>query len=123
MLSRSSAAGRRSAVRCSRRAGRSGLTLLEVIISVAIFLLALVGLANLVSLGSDLALEAKEQTEALHMAQAKLSQVIAGVIPLQGQTNVAIPPEEAPNRQDGWNWTLECSQTDINGTPALWKVR
>jgi general secretion pathway protein I len=125
MLSRSSAGGRRSAVRRSPRAGRPGLTLLEVLISLAIFLLALAGIAQLIALGSDLAVEAQQTTEALQLAQAKLSQVVSGIIPLQAnqnQADSAIPKEETPNQQDGWSWTLDCSQADTSD-PPLWNVR
>src|SRR5438874_1378399 len=57
---------------------RRGLTLLEVIVSTAIFLIALVALVQLVSIGHENGRNARDQTDALQKAQAKLALVIAG---------------------------------------------
>jgi general secretion pathway protein I len=120
MLSRSSAAGQRPATPGSEKAGRRGLTLLEVLISTAIFLLALLGIAQLIGLGSDLAVDTQFRTEGLQLAQSKLSQVVMGIIPLNGNTGGDINPTETPNQQKGWTWSLDCSQADV---PNLWNVR
>jgi type II secretion system protein I len=124
MLSRSSPAGWHAATRTPRRAGRTGLTLLEVLVSAAIFFMALVGIATLIGLGSDLALATQHRTEALQLAQSKMSQVVLGAIDLKNsQQNAAIPPEETPNGATGWTWSLDSSQADITQPAALYNVK
>ena len=113
MLSRSCHADR-------GRAGRTGLTLLEVLVSLAIFFMAWVGIARLVGMASDQALDARLQTEALQLAQTKLAEVMAGVQPLETQSDTPIDPSEAPNQQDGWTWAVDCNPGDILN---LWTVQ
>jgi len=66
-----------------RRVSRPGLTLLEVLVSLAIFLMALVALSRLIGMGSDFARDAQQQTECLRLAQSKLNELMAGVTTLE----------------------------------------
>jgi len=52
---------------------RRGLTLMEVIVSLAIFLLAFVGLHMLVNMSGERALDVQEQSEAAHRCQSKMA--------------------------------------------------
>ncbi len=126
MLSRSRPAGRTRTARGPARASRPGLTLLEVIVSTAIFLMALVAIARLTILANTLARDAQFQTEALQLAQAKLAEVVSGVTPLQGQSNTAFDPSQVPSGQDGWTWSMDCtagSVTNTSGQTMVWTVR
>jgi type II secretion system protein I len=96
-------------LRCQRR----GLSLLEVLVALTIFLFAFIVLGRLVIRGSDLALEMQQRSQAAQLAQTKLAEVVAGAIPLTPQTKV--PFEEIP----GWEWSLECENNDV---PGLWRV-
>ncbi|MCI0463876.1 MAG: prepilin-type N-terminal cleavage/methylation domain-containing protein [Gemmataceae bacterium] len=96
------------------RPARQALTLLEVLVSLAIFLLALVGIGQLISLGNERARDVQDQAEGLQRCQSKLNELVSGAAPLQTQNDV--PYEDQTN----WRWTVECTQTDI---PNLWTVR
>ena len=119
MLSRSTAV-RRPAARGPQRAGRTGLTLLEVLVALAIFLMAWVGIARLIGMASDQALDSRLETEALQLAQSKLDEVISGVTALQSQSDSAVDPSEAPGGQQGWTWSLDANPADILN---LWTVQ
>jgi len=119
MLSRSNAV-RRPAARGPQRVGRTGITLLEVLVALAIFLMAWVGIARLISMASDQAVDARLETEALQLAQSKLDEVISGVTPLESQTDAAVDPSEAPGGQQGWTWSLDANPADVLN---LWTVQ
>src|SRR5207249_8021325 len=94
---------------------RRGLTLLEVIVALSIFLMALVGIGRLITLASDAAVEVQQQGQAVQLAQSQLAKVAAGIAPLQSQSDV--PCDEDPD----WNYTLICeSQESVQG---LWRVQ
>jgi prepilin-type N-terminal cleavage/methylation domain-containing protein len=92
---------------------RRGLSLLEVLVALIIFLLAFVALGHLVTVGGDLALETQQQVQAADLCQTKMAEVIAGAVPLTPQS--AVPFEEDP----AWQWSLDCEQ---NNFPGLWNV-
>jgi type II secretory pathway pseudopilin PulG len=106
---------------------RPGLTLLEVIVSTAIFLMALVAIARLTMMGSALARDAQTQTDALQLAQAKMAEVVSGVTPLNAQSDTALDPSQTPSGQDGWTWSMDCnangSITNASGQTMVWTVR
>jgi type II secretion system protein I len=99
-----------------RRARRPGLTLLEVLVSLAIFLLALVALSRLIGIGSDLARDANQQTEALRLAQSKLHEVMAGVVSVENG-NASGTFDENPDFQ--WSVDIEPSTDDV---PDLYNI-
>jgi Tfp pilus assembly protein PilV len=96
-----------------RSAGRSGLTILEVIVSLAIFLLALVGIGGLISFAGERALDVQYQTRALQIAQSKLAEVTAGAIPLSGSSDSAVEED------DNYRWSLSAEQGSVQG---LWNI-
>jgi general secretion pathway protein I len=93
--------------------GRRGMSLLEVLVALAIFLFALIVLGRLVIIGGERAREVEELGQATQLCQSKLAEVAAGAVPLSSQSGA--PLDEAPN----WTWSLDCSQDD---TPNLWSV-
>ncbi len=97
---------------CNR--ARHGLSLLEVLVALAVFLFALIAIGRLVTLGGDRALDVQRQSQAIHLCQSKLAEVMAGVVPLASQGDV--PFDEDPS----WTWSLDCEpNTTISG---LWNV-
>src|SRR4051812_42042043 len=88
---------------------RPGLTLLEVLVALAIFLLALAGLVHLVTVAGNRALEAQYQTRAAELCQSKLAEVQAGAVPLSSQSDVAF--DEAPE----YHWSLDAGQGQAAG--------
>src|SRR5947209_15845261 len=92
---------------------RRGLTLLEVLIALGIFLMSFAVISHLITLSADRALDVQQLGQATQLCQAKLAEVSAGVVPLSGQTDV--PFDEDPN----FLWSLDAVQAEITG---LWKV-
>jgi hypothetical protein len=84
-----------------RGATRPGLSLLEVLTATAIFLFALIAIGRLIVLAGTLASDVHLQAQAAQMAQAKLAEVNAGVVPLNSQSDV--PFDEDPE----WQWSLD----------------
>src|SRR6266478_1235136 len=83
---------------------RKGMSLLEVIIALAIFLMALIGIGHLITFSGQQTLELSERGHAAQLAQAKLAEVIAGIQTLssQGDTGFEDEPE--------WMWSLTAEQ-------------
>jgi prepilin-type N-terminal cleavage/methylation domain-containing protein len=96
--------------RCIRR----GLSLLEVIVALAIFLFSFIVISRLVVAGGDLALEVQQRAQAARLCQSKLAEVAAGAVPLESQGDT--PFDEEPD----WYWALETEQGTVTG---LWTVR
>ena len=92
---------------------RRGLSLLEVIVAMAIFLFALVALGRLVSMSTDLAEDVRDYSRAAVLCQGKLAEAAAGVVPLQGTSDAPFDDEE------GWTWSLTASQGNV---AAIWNV-
>lgn len=81
---------------------RKGMSLLEVLVATSIFLLALIGLTQLLNLSSDKALEVQFRSEATQLCQGKLSEITSGALPLQGGSDTF---PEAPEYQ--WTATVD----------------
>jgi type II secretion system protein I len=93
---------------------RPGISLLEVLLALAIFLLALVAIGQLVDIGTDHALDSQAQATATRLAQSKLAEVEAGVIPLDGSS-----PSGTFDVEPEWTWTVSSTQANI---PNLYTV-
>jgi prepilin-type N-terminal cleavage/methylation domain-containing protein len=92
---------------------RSGLTLMEVIVSIAILGGALVVIGNLVFLGSKAASNTRWYSEAQILCDSKMAEVSAGVLPLQSTGGT--PIEENPD----WLYSVEIGQTTVAGLLAV----
>jgi prepilin-type N-terminal cleavage/methylation domain-containing protein len=99
-----------------RRDKRRGLTLMEVIVAMAIFVMSLAAIVPLMTMGLNRAVEVELQSVALQKAQSKMSEVLAGAVQLGSQTNV--PFDEDPTGQ--WTWSMEAEQDGTIGN--LWNV-
>ncbi len=86
--------------RTSPRASRPGLSLLEVVVALAIFIFSLTALSQLISFAADRAMEVSIRSRAARLCQTKLAEVLAGVVPLSAQADT--PFDEAPD----FTWTL-----------------
>jgi len=93
---------------------RPGISLLEVLLALAIFLLALVAIGQLVGLGTDHALDSQAQATATRLAQSKLAEIEAGVIPLDGSS-----PSGSFDVEPDWQWNVSSTQANI---PNLYTV-
>ena len=86
---------------------RRGLTLFEVVIALAIFMISVVGLTQLVNVGTENALNVQQQAEASQLCQSKLAEVIVG----------AETADSGEVIQNGWTWQwkVEKNQAEIEG--------
>jgi hypothetical protein len=96
-----------------RPARRPGLSLLEILLSLAIFLLSLVAIGGLVDSGSERGVSAAMQAAGTRLAQSKLAEVESGAIPVSsgGQGTFDDEPE--------WNWSVESASA---GVPNVYQV-
>jgi general secretion pathway protein I len=96
-----------------RRCQRRGLSLLEVLVALTIFLFSLVAIGRLIVIGMDQALEVQYQSEAVQIAQSRIVEATIGAIPLESQSDVAV--EDSP-----WFWSMDCEAND--SVTNLWNV-
>lgn len=106
-------------VRPHRRLARRGISLLEVLLAMSVFLIALTGIAALVDIGSDRALETYLQNTGTRLAQSKMAEVEAGAISvLDGGTGSC-------DDEPGWQWAVEPGTAEVPNvypvTVRVWK--
>ena len=84
-----------------RRPLRSGLTLLEVMLAIAIFGMALVAIGELIRIGSVSAAAARDLTEAQRQCHNVMAEVSAGIIPPDATSDTPVEAAEE------WLYTIE----------------
>lgn len=84
---------------------RCGLTLLEILLSLAIFFGALAALSQLVWNGSRAAIQARLKTQAIILCESKLAEVVSGAETLQPKSRVPFPDNTA------WSYSITISET------------
>jgi Tfp pilus assembly protein PilV len=94
-------------------AARPALTLMEVLVSLAIFLLSLAALTRLVTFAGERAQEAQYRSQATLYCLSQLGEVEAGSIALSSQGDT--PLEDDPDYQ----WSMDAEQGQVAG---LWNV-
>ena len=94
-------------------ARRPGLSLLEVILSLAILVMSMSALGILINTGSDHEMLARLNNAGTRLAQSKLAEVEAGIQALESVEQ----PTEFDN-QPGWTWTMTAEEQGVN----LWLV-
>lgn len=89
----------------SRQAGssveRRGLTLVEVVVALSIFMISSVTLGQLVATGARAAVLARLQTQAILHCESKIAEVLSGILPMETVSNAAME-----NNED-WTWSLD----------------
>ncbi|AMV22571.1 hypothetical protein VT03_32040 [Planctomyces sp. SH-PL14] len=89
----------RSRARRSSALHHRGLTLLEVVISLAIFMGALAAISQIASQGMRVATEVQWESEAVLRAESQMNSVVVGVLPMQSASGTF-----EDNSQ--WQWNL-----------------
>jgi general secretion pathway protein I len=97
----------------ARRRTRAGLTLLEVVIALAIFLFSLAAIAQLLSFSRDRVVDGHLKSQANLRCEAKLAEVLTGAEPLSSGGGTF---SDDPN----WSWQINC--TEEGTVPNLWNV-
>ncbi len=100
------------------RTVRAGLSLLEVVVSMAILLSSVVAIHQLVTIGSERALDVQQEAIGSMLAQRKLSEVMIGATPLSSTGYTAFEEDG----MDEWQWKLDANQ-NTNGVNGLWNVQ
>ncbi len=93
----------------SRSLPRAGLSLLEVLVSVAIFLGAMTSIMYALSRGQDAEIAARLRSEAVIRCEAVMGELVAGVIELDSSSENPFTDDETGN----WTWT-----SDVNSEPG-----
>ncbi len=79
---------------------RRGLSLIEVLLAMAIFLISLVAVARLVDMGAEREMESRFQSRGTRLALTKLAELECGAQPLENGSGT-FDGEDAD-----WSWTL-----------------
>ena len=90
---------------------RSGLSLLEVLLSLAIFMIALAAIAILIDTGSQNAADAAGISVATRLAQSKMAETEAGVIAVSTGGSGVFEGDDA-----AWSWEVTSAATGVTNT-------
>jgi general secretion pathway protein I len=96
-----------------KRSVRPALTLLEVVIALAIFLLAMTVFSQMLLRNGEITRDIQRQNLATRLCQSKLAEVVAGVWPLTSQSD-----QQCDDEPD-YTWSLEADAGSVTG---LWNV-
>ena len=83
----------------NRHCDRSGLTLLEIVLSLALFCGAAAALSQLAWNGSRATVQARLKTQTTIRCEAKLNEILAGVEQMVAKSNVPFPDDSH------WTWS------------------
>lgn len=99
-------------LRCRhRRPCRRGLSLLEVLISVAIFLGSLTAIMQVLNIGQRAEIATRLQTEAVLRCESKMAEFVAGVEQAVSSQGNAFEDEDASD----WKWSAEVTDSGTTG--------
>jgi general secretion pathway protein I len=100
--------------RTRARLPRRGMSLLEVLLALTILVLSIAGIARLVDIGSERAIDARALTRGARLAQNKMAEAEAGIVSLGSETTGNFDGEDA-----NWEFTVTPEPT---GPPNLFNV-
>jgi general secretion pathway protein I len=95
-----------------RPAARRGLSLIEVLLALVILVTSLAAIGQLVDLGTWRATDAQANTRGTRLAQAKMGEIEAGLIPVNTETTGNFDGDDA-----GWSFTVSWESA---GPPNLY---
>ena len=98
-----------------RSTRRSGMSLIEVLVSLAIFLLSLAAIGSLVDSGSNRALSARYQNTGTRLAASKMAEVEAGVIAV----STGGSGDFSADGDEGWTWTVDSIASDVSNVYSV----
>src|SRR4051794_887288 len=95
---------------------RSGMTLLEVLVSLAIFLMAIVGVGALIGHSTNRAQEINDRSQAARICQSKMAEFQCGSLSLESVDEQAIDDDDS-----GLLWSAAVNEAS-SGVPNLFQV-
>src|SRR5204863_9933062 len=87
---------------------------LEALMAAAIMFIAFTAIYSLIDSANRQARIVREQSLAIQVCQSTLNEVMAGSLPLSGQSG------DCGDNLPGWEWSIEAQQHEVQG---LYKVR
>lgn len=93
---------------------RRGLSLLEIIVALAILVLAIVAINRLVNIGTDRGTDGRAHTRAARLAQSKMAEVESGLIAVTGESEGQFEGDDA-----AWSFKV---LPEAAGPPNLYTV-
>lgn len=101
-------------LRTHAAARRKGLSLIEVLLALAILLLSIIAIGRLVDIGTDRGNESRAYTRGTRLAESKMAEVEAGVVPLSGEASGNFDGDDS-----AWAYTVT---PEAAGPPNLYTV-
>lgn len=95
---------------------RSGISLMEVVLALAILGIASAYLSQAMQIAAQNAIRAQRLTQAELVAESVMNQVIAGVIPAQPAN---WSPYTSSSTSSNWNYSLSIVTTEMQGTIGI----
>ncbi len=89
-----------------RRTPRAGLSLIEVLLALGIFVMSIVAIGRLVDMGMDREIESRFLIRASRLAQSKMGEVVSGVIPISQASSGSGTFDTEPE----WSWSMTSVQ-------------
>ena len=90
------------------------MSLFEVLLAIAIFLMAMTALSQLISGGRRSSLDASLRTQAVLHAETIMNEVIAGAKPMEVATS-----EQITEGDTNWFWSLSVEDAEVDGLKDL----
>jgi Tfp pilus assembly protein PilV len=101
------------------RTGRSALTLLEVIVAMAIFLISVIAIFQLLFLGTERAMDVRLRTRTSLRCQAKLAEIMIGAEPLNSTGSYTNFTDTDTDLQ----WKMEATAHPSDNKQMLYTVK
>ena len=99
----------------SPRSARSGLSLFEVVISLAVFACSMAAIGHLISTGVRGAIRSRLESQAIMRCESKIAEVVAGITPMQN-VGGTFPDDQA------WHWSIAVSASSQHASLYLVEV-
>lgn len=93
---------------------RRGLTLIEVLLALAIFIMSVIALGGLVDMGTEREMEAQFRVRAARLAQAKMAETVSGTL-----GSLAQAASGSGNFDNDPEWSYTTTATTAQGQVAL----
>ncbi|MEZ6072295.1 MAG: hypothetical protein R3C10_19055 [Pirellulales bacterium] len=93
---------------------RRGMTLYEIVLSLAILFGSMAVMAGMIATGSRAATQSRLRTKAAILCQTKLAEIVAGAEPMTATSGGSLAdPATSGDVLAGWSWDLGVTQGDL----------
>jgi general secretion pathway protein I len=99
-------------MRVRRHKPRKGMSLLEVLTALTIFLFSVVLISQMVTTSSRMAVESRRLTQAALLCESKIGELVSGVLPLE-----TTPAQPIPEADEHWTYEVNCEPQEWTTVP------